>query len=353
MDSSSLISFLFISIINSFFFNLMIRYFARKYKLLIDIPNKNRKFHKRPTPMTGGLSIMISIIFTTILYINLNNLNGYIPVFSLSVITGSLFLIAIMVVNDIKNIKPYLRLILQTLATIIVINQSNIYIHSLGNLFGNGEILLHGIYGKIFTIFCVVGVMNAFNMIDGINGLCSGISIIVFSMIGLFFNAFSDSLLIIVVGSVIGFMLFNLGVIGKKRYVFLGDHGSNLMGFLVAWLCIYFSQQEVFNFKPITAVWLISIPLIDCIKVMINRWINNKNLYASDRDHIHYIISNRNFSKNKTLLIILFISFSMSSFGILLQDISEFFSVSIFIAFSIIYFMFSNRLAKNNVQISK
>ena len=62
MDSSSLISFLFISIINSFFFNLMIRYFARKYKLLIDIPNKNRKFHKRPTPMTGGLSIMIGII---------------------------------------------------------------------------------------------------------------------------------------------------------------------------------------------------------------------------------------------------------------------------------------------------
>jgi UDP-GlcNAc:undecaprenyl-phosphate GlcNAc-1-phosphate transferase len=349
MDNVSLLSFLLISIINSFFFNLILRTFARKKRLLIDIPNKSRKFHKRPTPMTGGISILINIIFTTWLYVNLNNLMGYIPIFSLSVILGSGFIVLLFLVNDIKNIKPIIRLIIQTIATYIVIHQSDIYIASLGNLFGTGEILLGEIYGKIFTIFCVVGVMNAFNMIDGIDGLCSGISLIVFCMIGAFFNAFFDSLLIIVVGSVIGFMFFNLGIIGKKRYVFLGDHGSNLMGFLVAWLCIYFSQQTIFNFQPITALWLVFIPVVDCLKVIFNRFKNKKNLSSSDRDHIHFILSSRNFSTKKTLLLILFITFSFSSFGILLQGISEVISLIVFMIFSIFYYMFTNSLKSNNV----
>ena len=350
MDKASLLSFLLISIINSFFFNLILRTFARKNRLLIDIPNKSRKFHKRPTPMTGGISILINIIFTTWLYVNLHNLMGYIPVFSISVIFGSVFIVSLFLANDIKNIKPVIRLVIQIIATYIVIYQSDIYISNLGNLFGTGEVILGEVYGKIFTIFCVVGVMNAFNMIDGIDGLCSGISIIIFCMMGLFFNAFSDSLLIIVVGSVIGFMLFNLGIIGKKRYVFLGDHGSNLMGFLVAWLCIYFSQQSIFNFQPITAVWLVFIPVVDCLKVIFGRLKNKKNLSSSDRDHIHFVLSSRNFSTKKTLVLILFITFSFSSFGILLQGISELISLIIFIIFSIIYYLFTNSLNSNNVK---
>lgn len=346
MNLVSLISFLFISVINSFFFNLIIRYFAKKYKLLIDIPNRNRKFHKRATPMTGGISIVISIVFTTWLYINLNNLNGYMPTFTLSVVSASLFLILIMIMNDIKNIKPILRILFQTLATIFVIYQSDVYLTNLGDLLGTGDIILSDMSGKLFTVFCVVGVMNAFNMIDGINGLCSGLSIIVFLMIGLFFKAFNDSLLIIVVGSVIGFMMFNLGIFGKKRYVFLGDHGSNLMGFLVAWLSIYFSQNAIFEFKPITAVWLIFIPLVDCIKVMINRVINRKHIYSSDTDHIHFIFSANGFSTTKTLMIIIFMGIVLSTFGILLQSSSELISMSIFITFSIIYLGVSNKVSK-------
>ena len=164
---------------------------------------------------------------------------------------------------EIKGLKPYHRIIIQCLLTIYMIYTTDIYIESLGDLFGFGDIEL-GIFSIPFTVFCVVGIMNAFNMIDGINGLCSGSAMLSLLFIGFYSGLIYDSMLVLVIGSMIGFLIFNLRFFGKKREVFLGIVVLNLMGFWVAWSAVYASQNNYYDMVPITVIWFVAIPLLDC-----------------------------------------------------------------------------------------
>ena len=134
------------------------------------------------------------------------------------------------------------------------------YISNLGNMLGFGDIEL-GMFSIPFTVFCVVGIMNAFNMIDGINGLCSGCAMVALLFIGFSSGLIYDSMLVLMIGSTIGFLFFNLRIVGKKRAVFLGDHGSNLIGFWVAWAAIFASQSTLYEMQPMTMIWFVAIPL--------------------------------------------------------------------------------------------
>ena len=130
--------------------------------------------------------------------------------------------------------------------------------------------------------------MNAFNMIDGINGLCAGSAMIALLFTGFYSGLMYDSMLIILIGSVIGFLIFNLRFFGKKRGVFLGDSGSNLIGFWVAWIAIYSSQNTLYEVEPITMLWFVSIPLLDCIGLIFSRIIQGIGVTSPGRDHIHH-----------------------------------------------------------------
>ena len=114
------------------------------------------------------------------------------------------------------------------------------YLYQVGNILGLGEINL-GVFGIPFTIFCVVGLMNAFNMIDGLNGICASLALIPIMYVT-FLGKFSYGLLV-PIGAILGFLAYNLGFLGKKRRVFLGDSGSNMLGFAVAFICIEYSQN--------------------------------------------------------------------------------------------------------------
>ena len=103
--------------------------------------------------------------------------------------------------------------------SLYVIFSTDVYLSNLGNLFGFGEIQL-GIFSIPFTIFCVVGIMNAFNMIDGINGLCAGSAMMALLFIGFYSGLMYDSVLIIIIGSMIGFLIFNLRVFWQEKRSF-------------------------------------------------------------------------------------------------------------------------------------
>ena len=163
----------------------------------------------------------------------------------------------------------------------------------------------------------VVGLCNAFNMIDGMDGLV-GIIVLVLclslsTLIYLYsFNPilFSSS----IIASV--FLFFNLGLLGKKRKIFLGDSGSTCIGFLVAWTLVIFSQADIAPLKPITALWLVMLPLIDALSTFISRLWNRKSMFAADRTHIHHMLLDLGIKKEFVLLIFLLISIVSSSFGI-------------------------------------
>jgi UDP-GlcNAc:undecaprenyl-phosphate GlcNAc-1-phosphate transferase len=348
MDFNIILDYLILSAFVSLAVNYMARNIARRNELLVDLPDKSRKFHKRPTPLTGGIAIFISLLISGKIYIDLNGLNDFIPIFSAIIFVASFFIIIIFLIDDIKGIRPAFRLIAQSIAAYFVIYSTGIYLESLGNLFGFGEINL-GVYGIPITIFCVVGVMNAFNMIDGINGLCAGSGLVMLLFTGFASGFIYDSMLVLMIGSVIGFLVFNLRIVGKKRAVFLGDHGSNFIGFIVAWVAIHCSQMETYTINPITIVWFIAIPFLDCVGLIISRMLIGKSWASPGRDHIHHKLM-QNFSPEASLVAIIVFSTILGLVAIVLENnFNEYISFYGFGLFAlsyylIFYFRYRNKL---------
>ena len=223
MELTIILDYLIISIIASVAINSILGNFAKKYDLLIDLPNRSRKFHKRATPLTGGIGILIALLISGKLYIDLNNLNGYVPDFTYQLMVISIPLLGLFLIDDFLKgrkhidpkkklnsdvkkkieLKPWHRIVIQCFLAFYIAYTTDVYISSLGNLFGFGEINL-GLLSIPFTVFCVVGIMNAFNMLDGINGLCSGCAM--FLAVNFYSGLIYDSLLVLIIGSMIGFL---------------------------------------------------------------------------------------------------------------------------------------------------
>ena len=413
--------------------NAILRQISQKNKVLIDNPDDERKFHKNPTPLTGGIGISIGIIFsgiflffltqndldinytsqellqsieeasnaqkTKIHEINLpdgqtikvsiidndsflmtlpdgkkqiyeisngesseSTLKQEIKTNSISVTNFSVGLIAftiliqlVMVVDDIWNINEKNKLIIQAICVLGLILFSDVYITNLGNLLGLGEIQL-GLFGIPFTIFCIVGMMNAFNYIDGLNGLCASFSLVCLTSVIVVVNAFnSPSLLplILPAGAIVGFLIYNLGILGEQRNVFLGDNGSQALGFLCLWILVYFSQFDGYGFAPVTALWIVAILFTDAVRVLSTRimaGLRGSNIFKAKRDHIHHKLQDYGFSNGLVFSILILSAGSLSAVGIFLNKVfpeSHFYSFSAFIIFWICFHIAVNRIPRN------
>tara|TARA_B110000459_G_C16555591_1_gene468905 strand:- start:272 stop:1321 length:1050 start_codon:yes stop_codon:yes gene_type:complete len=340
MEITIIIDYLIISIIASIAINSILSNYAKTNNILVDIPDRSRKFHSRPTPLTGGVGIFIGLVLSGKLYIDLNNLNGYVPEFTYYLMVSSLPILLLFLIDDYKGLKVSQRLLIQACITLFMIYTTGIQLESFGNLLGFGSINL-GILSIPVTIFCVVGIMNAFNMIDGVNGLCSGCAMISLLLIGFHSGFIYDSMLILIIGSMIGFLIFNLRIFGKKRGVFLGDSGSNLIGFWVAWSAIYCSQNLLYDCQPITMIWFVAIPLLDCIGLIFARLKKGISISSPGRDHIHHKLMNK-YSPEGTLGIILLISLITGLIGIFLNNnFSPWISTYLFILYGSGYYLYS------------
>ena len=276
--------------------------------------------------------------------INLNN-------FSISLYICALFIMIFMIFDDHLKIKPIYRIIFQISVVMLMIAMSGEYIQQVGNLVGTGAIEL-GVLSIPFTIFCIVGLMNAYNMIDGLNGVCASLALIPIMYVA-FLGNFSYGLLV-PIGAILGFLAYNLGYLGKKRRVFLGDSGSNMLGFAVGFICIEYSQNINHGsyINPATALWLVAIPLIDCIAVMTSRLLNGVMPFTAGRDHLHHRLVSVGIKPKKILLIMVFISAFLALIGFLIElnfPKKEYVSFYAFLALSIFYFILSKGSIKNSV----
>ena len=204
------------------------------------------------------------------------------------------------------------------------------------------EILILEFFQYPFTIFCVVGIMNAFNMIDGLNGICASLALIPIIFVTYLGN-FSYGLLI-PIGAILGFLAYNLGYLGKRRRVFLGDSGSNMLGFAVAFICIEYSQNiNHFSYiNPVTALVVSIIPLVDCIAVMTVRALNGIMPFRPGREHLHHRLLNLGIKPKRILFIFIFSSVILAIIGFtieLLYPNKEYISFYTFcVFFSVLFF---------------
>ncbi len=298
---------LFLSVIS--FLILLYLYRKLSYKLnLIDRPNY-RKRHIGEIPLIGGLVIYTNILIFSFLYNIDYHLNVILITSSILIILGA--------IDDANDIGVTFRLIAQLMCCLIIIG-SGLAINNIGNYMFLPKINI-GILSVLFTVFCVIGLTNAFNFIDGIDGLCSSLVFVSISTILLltFINGnylvFQDfQYLILICISILLFIFFNLSSYSK---IFLGDSGSIFLGFLVSWLLIYTSQSEIQLIHPVLTIWCVTLIVFDIFSVVIRRIIRRINPFKPDRRHIHHIFIELGFDKTKTFLIILILSLILNLFG--------------------------------------
>ncbi len=230
--------------------------------------------------------------------------------------------------DDFHDLDAKLRLIAQFLIGSLMVFGADVYIQDLGMLW-NDETIRLGVGGQIFTVLAVVACINAFNMTDGVDGLVGALSLNTFLSIGVIAYlgdfSFDNSFTSILAGAILAFMFFNLGFFKGGRYkIFMGDAGSMLMGLTVIWLLTFATSGEHSFLRPITAVWLIAIPLMDMFSVMFRRICAGQSPLKASRDHLHHIFLAKGFSSPQTTMIILLLSSSFSFVGVL----SELYSVA-------------------------
>ena len=279
---------------------------------LVDKPT-SRKCHLGEIPLIGGLSIYLSILFViNILLPDSQLLNLYLISCSFMVFIGA--------IDDYYDINARFRLFSQFFIAAILVFGADFSLVNLGNLFGFGNVNL-GYWAVPFTLLAVPTAINAFNMTDGIDGLVGCLGIVAFSSLSILMywtnNADLLSVSICFVAALSAFLLFNLGglsrIFGK---VFMGDAGSMMLGLSVIWLLVLGSQSEV-GFRPVTALWIIAIPLLDMFSVMHRRVKKGNSPLLADRDHLHHIMLRLGLSHKRALFMIVMMSCCFSLFGLL------------------------------------
>lgn len=280
---------------------------------LLDHPG-GRKDHQLATPLVGGISVAVVLISSLALLM---------PVYALAMSVAVVLLLVIGVKDDIHEVAPLPKFIVQSCACLAMIFIGQVELPSVGNLLGFGDISLW-IFVIPITIFAAIGVINAINMADGLDGH-SGI-IIVVALIAYAWVARDSGLrdqyqtLLVLIGALLAFLLLNLRTPWRKRAaVFLGDAGSMLMGFLLAWFAIDLSSDAhglAQPLPPICALWVVVIPLCDCVSLMVRRLMARTSPLKADRQHLHHFLLSQGISVTRANLLMLAVSTACATVGV-------------------------------------
>lgn len=260
---------------------------------LVDMPDP-RKVHKAPVPRVGGWGITLGTLLPLLLW-------RHADVTLQSYVLGSLILFAFGVWDDAREIGHWPKFAGQVIAALIVVYYGDLYITYVPFV-GDGG--LSPAVGKPFTVFAIVGAINAINHSDGLDGLAAGeclLSLIALASLGyLAGNAVVVGVALAMVGGIFGFLRYN----SHPARVFMGDAGSQVLGFTVAFLTIYLTQVADTALSPALALAVIGVPLTDILAVLFQRIRGGMNWFKATRNHVHHRLLDLGFRHYETVVII-------------------------------------------------
>lgn len=303
--------------------------FARKVGAL-DIPKESRKIHKKPMPRLGGLAVIAGFAISVIYLLIVMTIEGTIDLFGqdqyyiklAGFFIGMIILGLFCFMDDLKNINPFIKLIGQILAAIVV-TLSGIQITRVSIPFFD-TIFPEQIVSIIITVIWIVGITNAINLIDGLDGLSSGVSLIsCISLLIIFALNGSPLISILLVtalaGAILGFLPYNF----NPARTFLGDTGSNFLGYTLSIISILGMAKTYTVIVIIAPLIVFAIPLLDTSLAIIRRIIKTKSLkgvFKADKEHLHHKIMKRGYSQKQAVLILYGLSATFGMFAIILLD---------------------------------
>lgn len=278
---------------------------------LVDVP-KGRKQHQGAIPLIGGLSIFCGLAVALGVFAP----SALHPHYYLLLAGGLVILGAF---DDFYDLSVKLRLAVQLAISLGMVFALDLHLASLGNLFGLGEVTL-GVLGIPITLIAVIAAINAFNMTDGIDGLAGMLSLVSFVSIAGFMLLWGQPeqalLPMTLICALLPYLAFNLHLVPGKK-IFMGDAGSMLIGLSVIWLLIVGTQSETASFRPVTALWLIAIPLMDMVAIMLRRVLKGQSPFQADREHLHHISLRLGLDSRESLTLITALACIFACIGVI------------------------------------
>ncbi len=277
----------------------------------IDVPKDNRRVHNKPIPRLGGAAIYAAFLITSLVMAPLNQE-------LLGILIGATIIVLIGMIDDVKPISAKWKLVGQIVASFVVI-YSGVrieYIRGVINL---------GAFSIPATIFWIVGITNAVNLIDGLDGLAAGVGII--ASISLAFVSFSNMLpgttevallLIILAGSAAGFLPYNF----NPAKIFMGDTGALLIGFLLATISVEGVIKSAATIAVVIPVLALGVPVLDTAFAITRRLLNKRPIMEADKGHLHHRLLDQGLSQKQTVLVLYLISSLLGASAIFISDVN-------------------------------
>ena len=296
----------------------------------VDIPKDERRMHKKSMPKFGGPAVILGFLVSTIYLLIVMSMEQSINLFSfeeygkklLGFLIGIGIITAFCVVDDIKTIKPLTKLVGQLLAAIVAV-VAGIRIDGITLPFLNFP-EIHQVTSIILTIAWIIIVTNAINLIDGLDGLSSGISVISAVSLLIIFVLNGSSMVSIVLiaalaGALVGFLPFNF----SPAKTFIGDTGSNFLGFALAIISILGSAKTYTAAVIVLPLIVLGLPIFDTVFAIIRRMIRGKSkkaVFKADKGHLHHKLVARGYNQKQAVLILYGISAIFGIFAVILCD---------------------------------
>lgn len=258
----------------------------------VDRPN-NRKVHTTIMPRLGGLAIYISFIIGLLVVRPESE-------FAVPIIIGSIIIIITGILDDLLELSAKAKLAGQLAAALVVV-LNGVQVQYINLPFGG--VLEFGMLSIPLTILWIVGITNAINLIDGLDGLAAGVSsialITITGMAILMGNTFVTSVSLIVLGSTLGFLVYNF----HPAKIFMGDTGALFLGYIISVLALL-GFKNVTMVSLIVPIIILGVPISDTIFAIIRRLVNKQPLSAADKSHLHHCLLRLGYSHRQTVLII-------------------------------------------------
>ncbi len=296
----------------------------------IDIPN-DRRVNKKPMPRLGGLAVIAGFVVSIIYLFITTSIEGKLNLFGeenyylkmIGFFLGALILGLVCYVDDVKGVPSWVKLTAQIIASIIVV-ACGVKIENISIPFTEGKIIMGDIFSYILTVCWIVGITNAINLIDGLDGLSSGVTLISCLSLLMVFALNGSPLIAIVLitalaGALVGFLPFNF----SPAKTFIGDTGSNFMGFALAIISILGVAKTYTALVLIAPIIILAMPIFDTLFAIFRRLIKGKSIKAvfkPDKGHLHHKLMAKGYTQKQAVLIMYGITAILGMFAVILLE---------------------------------
>ena len=296
----------------------------------IDVPKDNRRMHKTPIPRLGGLAIFIGFMFSTLVFNEVDTqMRG--------ILLGAVIIVVLGVVDDITPLPAMLKFIVQILAALVPISHG-VVIQALSNpnIFSGSEYWVLGALSIPITVIWIVGITNAVNLIDGLDGLANGVSAICAATMLIIALLVADSSVAIsmaaLVGACVGFMPYNT----NPAKMFMGDTGATFLGFILATMSI----QGLFKFYALISFavpfLILGLPIFDTAFAMIRRIAKGQSPMKPDRSHVHHRLIDMGLNQKQAVATLYVISAILGMSAVVLTTSGELKAMMFFVTLCIV-----------------